>query len=173
MSTSEQQGRRSGKCYRCGRDPGVAHDGAFCPAFADYAEAGTRLSFPAILSAIKVLSTKTVSPQASCRVEEHEGPGDTWHHIVGLSVDGVYAGRFDAPWMPEFSIWSESRQVYDADHGTIAGKTTHKMLYKGWRSALRQVAPAYGIKLSKLGKKLGVNFDRSTEEIRRIQAGYV
>ena len=169
----EREGRRYGLCYRCGKDPDTEHDGSFCPAFADYAESGKRLSFNDILRAIRKLSKKTVSAQPTCRVEEFEGPAGEWHQIVGLAADGRYAGRFDAPWMPEFSIWSGSERVYDADAGSIAGRSDHKMLYKGWRSALRDTAGVFGIRLSDLGKELRVNLDRSTEEVARFKSSYL
>ena len=160
-------------CYRCGRDPNVAHDRFFCPAFASYADAGRWLPFPEILHAFRKRSKGSLSVWTTNRVEEHEGPEKTWHHVVGIAFNNRYAGRFDAPEVPEFSIFEPSDSQYDADHGSVAASTVHNMLYKGWRCSLRDTAKLMNIPWPTLSRDLGIPPDRSSEEHKRRKSGWL
>ena len=155
----ESEGVSNTLCYRCGQDPEDAHDHFFCPAFSEYSHAGMWLSFSRILQELRRLSPKTISIQKSCNVEELEGRGGQWHHLVGISIDGCYTKRMDAPECPEFGIYDRHRGL-------------HRTIYAGWRSVLKDICLVAGVSWRTLAKRRGVNPDRCTEEIRRMKSGF-
>jgi hypothetical protein len=151
----------------------TAHEKRFCPAFADYDEVGRWIPFSEILAAIRAEAAGPVSVWTTCKIEEHEGPAKHYHDVVGVACNQRFAGTFNAPWMPEFSLWTPSQFSYDADHGRVAVPSNHQGLYKGWRVALRDAAPVLGTPVSTLYSHLGASQDRSTEEVLRIKSGYL
>lgn len=168
----ELEGLKGSLCYRCGQPPEIAHDRFFCPAFSEYGEAGMWVPFNRILRTIrKHVKGRTISVWTTNRVEELEGPLNEWHHVVGMAIEGKYVGRFDYPYMPEFSIWKPSDRVWDLEHGSIAARSNHSMFYKGWRVALR---PLRGVipDWFKFCKELGISPDHSTEELARRKSGW-
>lgn len=148
-----------GVCKRCGQDPNKAHDGSYCPAFSNTSEVGRWVPFSNILRAIRA-ECGNIEVRHSCRHEFSEGPEDEWSNVVGLYKDGVYLGRFDSPYCPEYSLWSKRRGQQE-------------MLMKGWRASLRDISTRTNVRFGKIAKRLGINPDRTTEEIRRFGTGYL
>ncbi len=163
-------GLSNAKCYRCGRDPELAHGrNAFCPSFASSKEVGRWIDFHHILRAIKkALPHKTVSVQDSNRVEEWAGAAGQYHIIKGISVDGVYKGRFDAPIMPEFTLWSP---MDIGEYGVTNDE--NEILYNGWRVAIRYFCNAARIDAREVFKHLNVEHLYTTEERMRLTTGHV
>jgi hypothetical protein len=126
-------------CKRCGQEVETAHDNSFCPAFAKSGEVGRWIPFSNILSAIRAELGTGVEVRHSCRTEAHEGPRNEWTNVVGLYHNGEFIGRFDSPYVPEYSLWTDRR-------------SQHSMLMKGWRASLRDI-----------GTKTGVRFERSSK----------
>lgn len=147
-------------CRRCGQDIAEAHDNGYCPSFSSSKEVGRWINFSDIYRAIKRELGGRIEVRPSCRTEDTEGPAGNWTSVVGLYRDGEYIGRFDAPYMPEYSMWTDRRGQ-------------HAMLYKGWRCALRDLATKTNVRFERFARTLGTTPDRTTEEIRRAIVGYL
>ena len=148
-----------GICKRCGEDPDKAHDNGFCPAFAKTSDVGRWIPFSNLLRAVRA-ECGNIEVRHSCRTEYHEGPRNEWTNVVGLYRDGEYLGRFDTPDVPEYSLWTTRRGQ-------------HSMLLKGWRASLRDISTKTGVRFDRIARRLRVNPDRTTEEIRRQITGYL
>ena len=151
---------RNAKCRRCGEDPDKAHDNEWCPAFSKTGEVGRWLNFSDLYSALRAELGGNLEIRPSCRTENREGPAGEWFNVVGLYRDGEYIGRFDAPYVPEYSLWADRRGQ-------------HSMLLKGWRASLRDLATKTGVRFERIAKRLAVNSDRTSEEIVRFGVGYL
>lgn len=153
-------------CYRCLRPIETAHDGEFCPAFAQPSEAGRWLLFDNIRRSLIKRARGTISIKFSNRVEEPEGPYGVFHRVVGISFNGKYAGRLDTPYVPEFSVWEGGNDIYG-----LPTTPSHELLWGGWRNNLRRICDRSGADWWKVSRDLGISPDRSTEHGLRWMAG--
>lgn len=170
----QNEGLLGSLCYRCGQNPDRAHDRTFfCPAFAKRAEGGEWISFGRIRQTLQRFAPSTLSVQSAGRCEEPDGPLKTYHYIVGVGYRNRYLGRFDYPYMPEFSVWRKSPMIFNATSSRIQQESDHTMFFKGWRAALRDAAAKIGVPFRKIARDLGVSPDWTTEEIMRWKPGWV
>lgn len=171
----QREGLLGSLCYRCGQNPDKAHDRAFfCPSFSLRGEAGEWVSFERIRATLQKYAPYALSVASAGRCEEPDGPLNTYHYIVGIGYENRYLGRFDYPYMPEFSVFRETPTYYDPQRGDVLQKESdHMMFFKGWRAALRDAAARIGVPFRKIARDLGVSPDWTTEETMRWKSGWV
>lgn len=157
----EVAGLIGNRCFRCGRDPDIAHDsGHFCPAFADYREVGRWIPFSNIVAALRKVRSNIVVIYTS-RMEETEGLEGCFHRAAGIYDDGKYMVRMDHPNCPEYSLWELPEP--------------HTMLYKGWRCAIREFLQKTHTwnRREIVERALSIELDVNTEEDLRTQSGFL
>jgi len=160
----------SSRCPHCGKIPkseipwiAHGHDGesfSFCPAFATFAAAGRWIDFNTFIRSLRRHSPYYISTYEAGKIEDHDQRFGEHHPVMGIAAEGTYIIRSDAPALPEFSVFYPYR-----------GR--HTVVYRGWRYLKNQISDKLKIRWSDVASDLGIPPDRSTEEIRRLELGWL
>lgn len=165
----------SNNCYRCGLDTSKFHSSRFvCRCFTMPSHLGRWLLWDDIRKTLaQHASRHTFSWWYAGRIEDPVEAYDHWHSVVGVAIDGHYAGRFEAPQMPEFSFIEWDTRADVLPEASMLTAPQHTFIYMGWRGQLRQFCRRARINPNSVARDLGVSPDRTGEDMARYETGWL